>query len=468
MKSGSDSQSRHSENPERPNPCPSLEYMIFYRFRQKKTPALYELRKQVLLGSSMNTALAHWHRVRNTITIAILQYPTVCFFNSSGSHGRDFLYTALLVERVLSAIAYPSPYSPRAKKLSRLTEHCLMQGLRRTLLHLRGALQRSRRLPCSCYPAGAVSLFALPERETVTGAHRGNTSGRQALASCTSRLMTSLRARLRERIDWQSSLPLLDALVDARRTMLSPAYLAQYAAASAAAAGLYGATAWTGDATDDSRTGARNDTSTNGERKLATSSLPTITEASTANGTRSDGPYRAPPITARVVERAGRRVASREGPHHIGLGWLTTVASAGAKALALILVQTFIAGAVMYVWTHPQALLTASLIAMIAYASNPTETSFLEWSRRKAPVIAAQKQGFDAFRTRLAPYLLRFQDWEYFDFGLFSVVRVRDFADYVYLYIGVLNRWYLTGWYLDAPETDIRWEEVRQANGSRS
>jgi len=114
MKSGSDSQSRHSENPERPNPCPSLEYMIFYRFRQKKTPALYELREQVPLGSSMNPVFALWHRVQNTITIALLRYPTVCFFNSSGSHGRDFLYTALLVERVLSVIAYPSPYSPRA------------------------------------------------------------------------------------------------------------------------------------------------------------------------------------------------------------------------------------------------------------------------------------------------------------------------------------------------------------------
>jgi hypothetical protein len=273
-------------------------------------------------------------------------------------------------------------------------------------------------------------------------------------------------SRLRERIDWKSTMTLVDALVDTRKSLLAPSYLAQYAAASAAAAGLYGATSWTSTLFEGATTEPKSLKAT-GDRKLATAAGTLATEGGSANSGRAEGPYRAPPITARVVERAGRRVASRRGPHHIGLGWITTVASVGAKAVAVVLIQAFLAGTVMYVWTHPQALMMAAMMLMIAYASNPTETSFLEWSRRKAPYIAAQKQGFDALRTRLAPYLLRFQDWDYFDFGVFSIVRLRDFADYVYLYVGMLNRWYLTGWYLDAPDSDIRWEEVRQANGTR-
>ncbi|KAK4532038.1 hypothetical protein CCYA_CCYA10G2895 [Cyanidiococcus yangmingshanensis] len=337
-----------------------------------------------------------------------------------------------------------------------------MRGLHRGLVRLAGALNRVRRMPRTYYPAGAMSLAALSERETSAGGHNGSSLPRQALGSYCSRLASGLR----ERIDWKSTLPLLDALVDARQSMLAPSYLAQYAAAAATASGLYGASSWTSVLFEGSIVDSKSAPSGVGG-KLEAAAVTLATEGSSASAGRAEGPYRAPPITARVVERAGRSVASRRGPHHIGLGWLATVASMGAKALAVILAQTLLAGALMYVWTHPQALMMTGIVLVIAFASNPTETSFLEWSRRKAPYVAAQKQGFDALRTRLAPYLLRFQDWDYFDFGVFSIVRLRDFADYVYLYVGVFNRWYLTGWYLDAPESDIRWEEVRQANGTR-
>lgn len=163
-----------------------------------------------------------------------------------------------------------------------------------------------------------------------------------------------------------------------------------------------------------------------------------------------------PPVTARVVEKAGRRVASRAGPHHIGIGWISSLAMQSA---ALLFAQACITGFVWLLATNSHVLTLTCMSVVAAFATNPNESSFLEWSKRQAPYIAAKKEGFDALRTRLAPYLLRFQDWEYFDFQLCSIVRVRDFADYVYIYVGVLGKWYLLGWYLDAAADDARWLE---------
>ena len=248
---------------------------------------------------------------------------------------------------------------------------------------------------------------------------------------------------------------LMDAVIDADTSLLSPRYLLQNAAAATVAAGLYGAPSMWGMTT----------TTTTTSSATATSSAAGA-DSPSADAHRSPAlPAAPPPVTARMVEKAGRRVASRRGPHNIGIGWISTLAM---KAAAVCLVQAALAVVLYWIAVNPYALTFTGTAVMVAFATNPSETSFLEWSRRQAPHVAAQKQGLDALRTRLAPYLLRFQDWEYFDFGMCSVVRLRDFADYVYLYLGVFNRWYLTGWYLDAPETDVRWEELRLGSGNAS
>lgn len=135
-----------------------------------------------------------------------------------------------------------------------------------------------------------------------------------------------------------------------------------------------------------------------------------------------------------------------DGPRQIGIGWIPpSLYVLLAALLAVLSVCTTLTTFVFFPQTLPWFLWASSL----AFSTRPDIDSFLAWTRKEAPVIAAQKKLFvDKIRASFAPYMIAwFQRPALLDYGLFSIVTFTDHADYVYIYAGAFSRWVLLGWY---------------------
>lgn len=141
-----------------------------------------------------------------------------------------------------------------------------------------------------------------------------------------------------------------------------------------------------------------------------------------------------------------RLLSSTKGPQQIGIGWL----SHDVRALsAIALYHSAIVFSAYLVWMAPAYLPWIAIFAVVAYATRPNLGSFRAYIRERAPEVARKKtEIIDRVRARLAPYMLEVGSApEVNDYGFFSIVSVRDYADYVYVYLGVFSRWILLGWY---------------------
>jgi hypothetical protein len=143
-----------------------------------------------------------------------------------------------------------------------------------------------------------------------------------------------------------------------------------------------------------------------------------------------------------------RLLSSTKGPQQIGIGWL----SQDVRALtAAALYHSALAVSAYIAWMVPAALPWIAVCAALAYATRPNLASFRAFLRERAPDVARRRaELIDRIRARTAPYLMAFGAPPVVsDYGLFTVVTVRDYADYIYVYCGCLNRWCLLGWYRD-------------------
>lgn len=141
-----------------------------------------------------------------------------------------------------------------------------------------------------------------------------------------------------------------------------------------------------------------------------------------------------------------RDLRTNNGPRTIGIGWIPS--SVHSLLAGLLFLLSFCSTAfviVSYPYTLPWILAAASL----AFSTRPDVDSFLAWTRREAPRVAAQKALLiDKLRAISTPFVITWiRRPDLVDYGLFSVVTLTDHADYVYVYAGVFSRWFLLGWY---------------------
>jgi hypothetical protein len=156
-----------------------------------------------------------------------------------------------------------------------------------------------------------------------------------------------------------------------------------------------------------------------------------------------------------------RMLSSTKGPQRIGIGWLSEdVRRLGAAA---VFHSAMVAGAYV-AWMIPAAWPWVAMCAVVAYATRPNLASFRQFLRERAPDVARRKTELvDRIRARLAPYLMGLCDPPtVHDYGLFTIVSARDYADYVYVYFGFLSRWVLLGWYNADHEFDF--DKLKAAN----
>lgn len=141
-----------------------------------------------------------------------------------------------------------------------------------------------------------------------------------------------------------------------------------------------------------------------------------------------------------------RMLSSTKGPQSIGIGWLREDVR---RVTGAVLFHSAVVGVAYVAWMVPAAWPWVGVCSMIAYATRPDLAGFRRFIRERAPDVARRKTDFiDRVRARLAPVMMGLCEKPVVqDYGLFSVVSVHDYADYVYVYFGVLGRWVLLGWY---------------------
>lgn len=141
-----------------------------------------------------------------------------------------------------------------------------------------------------------------------------------------------------------------------------------------------------------------------------------------------------------------RLLASTKGPQRIGIGWL----SGDLRKLGSAVVFHGVTVCCAYLaWMVPGVWPWVAVLAVVAYGTRPDLASFRQFLKERAPEVARRKTEFvDRLRARLAPYMMGLLDAPVVsDYGMFTVISVTDYADYVYVYFGFLSRWVLLGWY---------------------
>lgn len=152
------------------------------------------------------------------------------------------------------------------------------------------------------------------------------------------------------------------------------------------------------------------------------------------------------PHSFQLPQSIVRLLASTEGPHRIGIGWIPRSWHTILAAICAILLLTSLVATLS---AQPQLAPWFVTICAIMFATRPDLMSFFRWTRYAAPYVASQKTLWvDKVRATLAPYMLQLVKRPTLtDYGLFSIVVAVDTADYVYVYAGVMSRWCLLGWY---------------------
>ena len=145
-----------------------------------------------------------------------------------------------------------------------------------------------------------------------------------------------------------------------------------------------------------------------------------------------------------------------EGPVRMGIGWLPKMLRI---LFGVIVVNAIVAAAFYAAWIWAGVMPWVCIGALVMYGTRPDLRSFKDWVKVKAPEVAARKQDWiDKIRARLGPYLLGFSDPDVRDCRFFTIITLRDVHDFLYLYLGVLGRWYLLGWW-DA-ESDYDFDKI--------
>lgn len=141
-----------------------------------------------------------------------------------------------------------------------------------------------------------------------------------------------------------------------------------------------------------------------------------------------------------------RLLASTEGPHQIGIGWIPQSWHTIFAAICALLLLTSL---MVTLSAQPQLAPWVVTVCAVLFATRPDLESFFRWTRHAAPYVASQKTLWvDKVRATLAPYMLQLVKRPTLtDYGLFSIVVAVDTADYVYMYAGIMSRWCLLGWY---------------------
>lgn len=141
-----------------------------------------------------------------------------------------------------------------------------------------------------------------------------------------------------------------------------------------------------------------------------------------------------------------RMLSSTKGPQRIGIGLLSEDLR---RISGQVLVHSTLAVCAYVAWSVPAAWPWLAVFSLIAYATRPDRSSFRQFLRDRAPDVARRKtELFDRLRARLAPYMMGLCDPPVVhDYNFFTLISVRDYADYVYVYFGFLGRWLLLGWY---------------------
>ncbi|EME30496.1 uncharacterized protein Gasu_21690 [Galdieria sulphuraria] len=153
------------------------------------------------------------------------------------------------------------------------------------------------------------------------------------------------------------------------------------------------------------------------------------------------------PHSSALLNAAARHGAGSAPPHETGIG---LIPGRILKLVGWSLAQLVGIGLIWLMVHHPSSTGIVALIGLLLFATNPSEASFLQWIKTQAPILARHKEAkIDKLRVRIAPYLFNLQDWTIWNVGICTVIHVRDFADYVYIYVGILGRWILLGWWKD-------------------
>eukprot|EP00871_Galdieria_phlegrea_P004891 jgi/Galph1/5402/GphlegSOOS_G4065.1 len=158
------------------------------------------------------------------------------------------------------------------------------------------------------------------------------------------------------------------------------------------------------------------------------------------------------PHSSALLTAAARHGAGSAPPHETGIG---LIPGRLLKVMTWSLLQLIGIGLVWLMVHHPSSTGAIALIGLLLFGTNPGEANFLQWIKTQAPLLAKHKEAkIDKLRVRIAPYLFNLQDWTLWNLGVCTIIHVRDFADYVYIYIGILGRWVLLGWWKD-PELKL-------------
>ncbi|KAK4525762.1 hypothetical protein GAYE_SCF16G3671 [Galdieria yellowstonensis] len=153
------------------------------------------------------------------------------------------------------------------------------------------------------------------------------------------------------------------------------------------------------------------------------------------------------PHSSALLNAAARHGAGSAPPHETGIG---LIPGRILKWVGWSLAQLVGIGLIWLMVHHPSSTGVVALIGLLLFATNPGEASFLQWIKTQAPILARHKEAkIDKLRVRIAPYLFNLQDWKLWNCGICTIIHVRDFADYVYIYLGILGRWILLGWWKD-------------------
>lgn len=141
-----------------------------------------------------------------------------------------------------------------------------------------------------------------------------------------------------------------------------------------------------------------------------------------------------------------RDLRANNGPRKIGIGWIPPSLH---SVLAAILFLLSLCGSAIIILSYPQSLPWFVGGGILAFSTRPDLDSFLAWTRREAPRVAARKALLiDKLRAISTPFVITWiKRPDLTDYGLFSLVTLSDHADYIYIYAGVFSRWFLLGWY---------------------
>ena len=162
-----------------------------------------------------------------------------------------------------------------------------------------------------------------------------------------------------------------------------------------------------------------------------------------------------------VTFKLSNLLVSTEGPHRIGIGWLTSLQRYMLSAFMAWCGFLSVGCSLIF---YPQFIHWALLSLMVLYSTRPNMNSFVGWVAECAPKVAKKKDKLmDRVRTRMTPILMQVGigvdslGWERAagmlklptlkDYGICCLVFMQDYGGYEYVYLGGLGRWCLLGWY---------------------